>query len=121
MAHQGILAWATSIRVEMASDPGRSVFQDQIQTHGFVFLDDYLDNIISVPKQEYAQPCSIAIDRAHSSSSLIIELVKTPGRKKAKNMALTAMSQLRNTVPLSPEVCAYHCFRLPFKSLAILG
>ncbi|KAJ7900333.1 hypothetical protein B0H14DRAFT_3423705 [Mycena olivaceomarginata] len=48
----------------MVNDPGRQLFQDQIQTHGFLFLNDYLDNILAGP-------------------SPLIELVKTPGRKKA--------------------------------------
>jgi hypothetical protein len=61
MAHPGFLAWTTSIRGTIASDPGRKLFQDQIQTHGFVFLDDYLDNILAGPKQEYAPEPSLAI------------------------------------------------------------
>jgi len=36
----------------MVSDPGRKLFQEQVQTHGFSFLDDYLDNILSEVKQE---------------------------------------------------------------------
>jgi hypothetical protein len=56
MDNRGFLAWATSIRTTMANDPGRKFFQDQIQTHGFIFLDDYLDNILAGPKQEYVPP-----------------------------------------------------------------
>ncbi|KAJ3513818.1 hypothetical protein NLJ89_g2733 [Agrocybe chaxingu] len=66
MSHPGLLSWANSVRMTMASDPGRQLFKDQVQTHGFLFLDDYLDNIISGAKQDP-----------------LIELVKTPGRKKA--------------------------------------
>jgi hypothetical protein len=54
MANPGLLQWAMSIRVTMASDPGRQIFHDQIQTHGFRFLEDYLENILAGPKQEYA-------------------------------------------------------------------
>ncbi|KAF8846369.1 hypothetical protein BDN67DRAFT_940168 [Paxillus ammoniavirescens] len=61
----GIHAWMASIRASMASDPCRQLFEDQVQTHAFIFLDDYLENIIAGPKQ-----------------GPIIELVKTPGRKK---------------------------------------
>ncbi|GLB36140.1 putative dcp2, box A domain [Lyophyllum shimeji] len=61
----GLLEWANSVRYTMATDPGRQLFQDQLQTHGFIFLDDYLDNIVSGPCQDP-----------------LIELVKTPGRKK---------------------------------------
>jgi hypothetical protein len=36
----------------MANDPGRKIFQEQVQTHGFSFLDDYLGNILSGAKRE---------------------------------------------------------------------
>ncbi|KAH0838294.1 hypothetical protein J3R83DRAFT_6571 [Lanmaoa asiatica] len=49
----------------MANDPCRKLFEDQVQTHAFIFLDDYLEHILAGPKQ-----------------APIIELVKTPGRKK---------------------------------------
>ncbi|KAG5647977.1 hypothetical protein DXG03_007011 [Asterophora parasitica] len=62
----GLLEWSNSIRITLASDPGRQLFQDQLNTHGFIFLDDYLDNILSGPSQDP-----------------LIELVKTPGRRKA--------------------------------------
>jgi hypothetical protein len=52
MTHSGLLSWANSVRLTMASDPGRQAFRDQIQTLGFLFLDDYLDNILSGAKQE---------------------------------------------------------------------
>jgi len=55
MAHLGLLNWANSIRQTMASDAGRQVFKDEVQTHGFLFLDDYLDNIVSGAKQEYVR------------------------------------------------------------------
>ncbi|KAF8974043.1 hypothetical protein BDZ97DRAFT_1778146 [Flammula alnicola] len=87
MEHPGLLSWANSIRLTMASDPGRQVFKDQVQTHGFMFLDDYLDNIVSGAKQDP-----------------LIELVKTPGRKKAIARKPKLMSsKLANTVSLSLE------------------
>lgn len=52
MAQTGLLGWANSVRMTMASDPGRKLFQEQVQTHGFSFLDDYLDNILYGAKQE---------------------------------------------------------------------
>ncbi|KAG6813800.1 hypothetical protein H0H92_007212 [Tricholoma furcatifolium] len=61
----GLLEWSNTIRHAMANDPGRHIFQDQLNTHGFIFLNDYLDNILSGPTQDP-----------------LIELVKTPGRKK---------------------------------------
>jgi hypothetical protein len=52
MDQNGLLQWANSIRFNMANDNGRQLFQQQVQTHGFLFLDDYLDNILSGGKQE---------------------------------------------------------------------
>lgn len=48
----GIVAWTTSIRAAMIHDPGRQLFEDQVQTQGFLFLDEYLDNILAGAKQE---------------------------------------------------------------------
>ena len=52
MTQKGLLEWANYMRHSMVSDPGRKLFQEQVQTHGFSFLDDYLDNILSEVKQE---------------------------------------------------------------------
>lgn len=35
----------------MANDPCRQLFEDQVQTHAFIFLDDYLEHILAGPKQ----------------------------------------------------------------------
>lgn len=92
MAHPapGILAWTTSIRTSMAKDPCRQLFEDQVQTHGFIFLDDYLENILAGPKQE-----------------AIIDLVKTPARKrtapKRTRAATSAAAKAQNSVLLSLE------------------
>ncbi|KAF4623749.1 hypothetical protein D9613_001797 [Agrocybe pediades] len=85
MAQLGLLNWANSIRLAMASDPGRQVFKEEVQTHGFLFLDDYYDSIASGAKQDP-----------------LIELVKTPGRKKAIARKPKLMSsKLGNMVSLS--------------------
>jgi hypothetical protein len=57
MAQQlsGVAAWMSSIRTSMAKDPCRQLFEDQVQTHGFIFLEDYLENILDGPKQEYVK------------------------------------------------------------------
>ena len=47
----GIHAWMASVRASMASDPCRQLFEDQLQTHAFIFLDDYLEHILAGPKQ----------------------------------------------------------------------
>lgn len=49
----GIHAWMLSIRQSMANDPCRQLFEDQVQTHAFLFLDDYLESIIAGPQQAY--------------------------------------------------------------------
>ncbi|KAJ7092716.1 hypothetical protein C8R44DRAFT_816349 [Mycena epipterygia] len=84
---QGLLEWCNATRFTMANDPGRQLFQDQIQTHGFLFLTDYLDNIL-----------------AGSRRDPLIELVKTPGRKKATSKRPVATtSTLKSVVSLSLE------------------
>ncbi|KAG1881666.1 hypothetical protein C8R48DRAFT_624029 [Suillus tomentosus] len=92
MAHPapGIVAWTTSIRMSMAKDPCRQLFEDQVQTHGFIFLDDYLESILAGPKQE-----------------AIIDLVKTPARKKAApkrtRAATSAAAKAQNSTLSSLE------------------
>ncbi|KAG7099202.1 hypothetical protein E1B28_001069 [Marasmius oreades] len=65
MSHTNLLQWSNSIRFLIANDSGRESFQQQINTHGFLFLDDYLNNILVKPKQD-----------------ALIDLVKTPSRQK---------------------------------------
>jgi hypothetical protein len=48
----GILRWTSSIRDSMINDPGRQFFEDQVQSQGFLFLEEYLDNIWAAAKQE---------------------------------------------------------------------
>ncbi|KAJ7125589.1 hypothetical protein C8R43DRAFT_710410 [Mycena crocata] len=87
MDQPGLLEWCNSTRFTMANDPGRQLFHDQIQTHGFLFLTDYLDNI-----------------RAGSRRDPLIELVKTPGRKKATTKRpVVAASALKSVVSVSLE------------------
>lgn len=50
----GLLEWSNAIRFTIANDPGRSLFKDQVNNHGFIFLEDYLANILQgASKQEY--------------------------------------------------------------------
>ncbi|OCB88552.1 hypothetical protein A7U60_g4255 [Sanghuangporus baumii] len=53
----------------MANDPGRQHLEDQIQSDGLLFLEDYLESILARPKLDP-----------------IIELVKTPARRNALKM-----------------------------------
>ncbi|THH34076.1 hypothetical protein EUX98_g104 [Antrodiella citrinella] len=62
----GVLSWCSMIRFTMAQDPGRAFLDQQIQQQGFDFLDNYLDNVFTRPKEES-----------------VYELLKTPSRKKA--------------------------------------
>ncbi|KAJ6519807.1 hypothetical protein C8R45DRAFT_952785 [Mycena sanguinolenta] len=88
MEQPGVLEWCNSTRFAMINDPGRQLFQDQINTHGFLFLNDYLDNILAGPRRDP-----------------LIELVKTPGRKKTTGKRpVAATSGLKNvTVSLEDE------------------
>jgi hypothetical protein len=52
-ATPGLVAWTASIRTAMINDPARQGLHDLIQDRGFLFLDDYLANILAGPKQEY--------------------------------------------------------------------
>ncbi|KAG6911972.1 hypothetical protein DXG01_000220 [Tephrocybe rancida] len=85
----GLLEWSNAIRFTMANDPGREIFQGQLNTHGFIFLDDYLDNILCGPSQDP-----------------IIELVKTPGRKKVMSKKAKALgsSKLSTMSSLTEDV-----------------
>ena len=62
VGHKSILFYMSHIFVyvdilrhwlTMVQDPGRQGFKDDVQRNGFLFLDDYLDNILSGAKQEY--------------------------------------------------------------------
>ncbi|KAI9444794.1 hypothetical protein H4582DRAFT_1844859 [Lactarius indigo] len=61
----GILRWTSSIRDSMINDPGRQFFEDQVQSQGFLFLEEYIDNIWAAAKQDS-----------------FVDLVKTPGRRR---------------------------------------
>ncbi|KAJ6575103.1 hypothetical protein B0H19DRAFT_1127175 [Mycena capillaripes] len=87
MDQPGLIEWCNSTRFTMVNDPGRQLFQEQIQTHGFLFLTDYLDNILAGPRRDP-----------------LIELVKTPGRKKATSKRpVAATSGLKSIVTVSLE------------------
>ena len=88
----------------MANDPGRQLLEDQIQSTGFLFLDDYLDNIMVGPKHEcvgyffYTSPTVL-----NCVLSPFIELVKTPGRRKiaaSKAKNATSKDKQRGLDPL---------------------
>ncbi|KAI0309647.1 hypothetical protein OF83DRAFT_1179382 [Amylostereum chailletii] len=86
----GVLTWMASIRTAMVNDSGRQFFDDQVQTQGFLFLDEYLHNIKTGSKQD-----------------AIVELVKTPGRKrdapKKTRAAAAAAARAQTAITLSLE------------------
>ncbi|KAJ7071041.1 hypothetical protein C8F01DRAFT_410492 [Mycena amicta] len=86
MDSAGLLEWCNATRFSMANDPGRQLFHDQVNTHGLLFLDDYLDNILAGPRRDP-----------------LIELVKTPGRNKAPAKKPAASSALKTTITYSLE------------------
>ncbi|KAI0308217.1 hypothetical protein B0F90DRAFT_1681079 [Multifurca ochricompacta] len=61
----GILRWTSSIKDSMINDPGRQFFEDQVQSQGFLFLEEYLDNIWAATKPDS-----------------FVDLVKTPGKRR---------------------------------------
>ncbi|EIW64703.1 uncharacterized protein TRAVEDRAFT_68460 [Trametes versicolor FP-101664 SS1] len=86
----GVLAWCNTIRFNMAKDPGRQMLHDQIQTQGLDFLDNYLESFFDGPQNEP-----------------VIELLKTPGRKKnapvRTRAAIAAAEKSRGITSLSFE------------------
>lgn len=111
----GIVAWMSGIRTTMANDPGRQLLEDQIQSTGFVFLEDYLDNILAGPSHEYAYCLDRCALTLMSAFSPIIELVKTPGRRKiAQNKAKGATSKKKDKLQSIRylDVCHISSWRL---------
>ncbi|KAF6766045.1 hypothetical protein DFP72DRAFT_952997 [Ephemerocybe angulata] len=84
MAQGNLLQWSNSIRFNMVNDSGRELFQQQVQSQGFSFLDSYLENILSGTKQDP-----------------LIDLVKTPGRRKALAKKPKTASKLGNPIVFS--------------------
>ncbi|KAJ7597027.1 hypothetical protein C8J56DRAFT_817242 [Mycena floridula] len=81
MAQAGLLEWANTIRFGMVSDNGRTSFRDHVQSHGFLYLEDYFEEIIGGAKQ-----------------GGLIDLVKTPGRKRTTTMKNKASSKLQSVM-----------------------
>ncbi|KAI0757035.1 hypothetical protein C8Q80DRAFT_1116323 [Daedaleopsis nitida] len=86
----GVITWCNSMRFAMARDAGRQFLHEQIQREGFDFLDMYLENFLEGPKKEP-----------------VIELLKTPGRKKnaptRTRAAVTAAVKTQSVISLSFE------------------
>jgi len=47
----GLLEWANDIRFSLANDPGRLAFQESVQEHGLLYLDDWFENLLQSSHQ----------------------------------------------------------------------
>ncbi|CUA76672.1 Mucin-5AC [Rhizoctonia solani] len=84
----GFAQWASGIRNRMAADPGRADFKDQVQCHGYLFLHEYLDDVLNAPRLDN-----------------VIELTKTPGRNKTASKKARALhASAQKLKPVAPIV-----------------
>ncbi|CAE6488436.1 unnamed protein product [Rhizoctonia solani] len=84
----GFAQWATGIRNRMAADPGRADFKDQVQCHGYLFLHEYLDDVLNAPRLDN-----------------VIEFTKTPGRNKTASKKARALhASAQKLKPVAPIV-----------------
>ncbi|KDN50241.1 hypothetical protein RSAG8_01577, partial [Rhizoctonia solani AG-8 WAC10335] len=79
---------ASGIRNRMVADPGRADFKDQVQCHGYLFLHEYLDDVLNAPRLDN-----------------VIELTKTPGRNKTASKKARALhASAQKIKPVAPIV-----------------
>ncbi|KAG8691545.1 hypothetical protein FRC11_001535, partial [Ceratobasidium sp. 423] len=84
----GFAQWATGIRNRMVADPGRADFKDQVQCHGYLFLHEYLDDVLNAPRPDN-----------------VIEFTKTPGRNKTASKKARALhASAQKLKPVAPIV-----------------
>ncbi|CEL57661.1 Inner centromere protein-related protein pic1 OS=Schizosaccharomyces pombe (strain 972 / ATCC 24843) GN=pic1 PE=1 SV=2 [Rhizoctonia solani AG-1 IB] len=82
----GFAQWASAIRNRMAADPGRADFKDQVQCNGYLFLHEYLDDVLNAPRLDN-----------------VIELTKTPGRNKTASKKARALhASAQKIKPVAP-------------------
>lgn len=111
MTVAGIDKWAAGIRYRMANDPGRQDLDDHILCNGFLFLDEYLEDILTGTRTE----CVLVYLSSIPSSSIvtfcrpIIELTKTPGRRKDTSKKVKTTTATFEAVPF--QVCPFHSLR----------
>ncbi|KAF8587277.1 hypothetical protein K439DRAFT_1659112 [Ramaria rubella] len=88
LSNAGINKWATAVRHRMANDPGRQDLDDHILCNGFLFLDEYLEDILLGARSEP-----------------IIELTKTPGRRKdaSKKDRIATAANVKSVLSQSPN------------------
>jgi hypothetical protein len=106
----------------MLDDPGRKELQEDINIHGYQWLDEYWENILAGPKNESA--FIWLIGSFLTGTRTMVELVKTPARRKdthkrvKENNAITRMKTIPD-VPL--EVTHFFLPRAFFDCLIELG
>ncbi|CAE6413652.1 unnamed protein product [Rhizoctonia solani] len=82
----GFTQWASEIRARMAADPGRADFEDQVKCNGYLFLHEYLDDVLNAPRPDN-----------------VIEFTKTPGRNKtASKKARVLHASAQKLKPVAP-------------------
>ena len=48
-----IFVWAANIQNRLNNDPTRAAFKDYVHVQGIQWLDEYLDNVLTGPKDQY--------------------------------------------------------------------
>ncbi|KAB5590517.1 Inner centromere protein, ARK-binding region protein [Ceratobasidium theobromae] len=81
----GFAQWATGVRNRMAADPGRADIKDQVQCHGYLFLHEYLDDVLNAPRLDN-----------------VIEFTKTPGRNRTAKKTRTVSASAQKIKPVAP-------------------
>ncbi|KAG8947471.1 hypothetical protein FRC00_009095, partial [Tulasnella sp. 408] len=50
-ASKGIVKWASNIKTRLANDSTRNAFKELVQVQGFLFLEEYLEEVQRGPTQ----------------------------------------------------------------------
>ncbi|KAG9001960.1 hypothetical protein FRB93_011932 [Tulasnella sp. JGI-2019a] len=62
---RSVQQWALNITTKLSNDPTRPAFKEFVQVHGFLFLEEFLEDALRGPKDQ-----------------TVVDLAKTPGRRK---------------------------------------
>jgi hypothetical protein len=101
----GIMAWATSVRLTMANDPGRQYLEDQFNDQ-FTFLTDYMDMVMRGPQDECVVPLeSYSMWHVNTNLGASLTFSRRPAVRRMLPMQRKRARQLRpraNSNPSSP-------------------
>lgn len=103
----GIVQWTVAIRLSMLDDPGRKELQSDIDINGYQWLDEYWENILAGPKNESDNFVLILRPPLNYTFRTLVELVKTPARRKEnqkRNKAEASAVARMKTIPDVLEV-----------------